>query len=870
MGQSGSVSNPTHPGDQEGLNNIHGFQISSVLSGSPAMNAGLIPYFDIITAADHVRLDQEEMSTEERVFQFQNCITGHVDIPIVLEVYNIKIRAAREVSCTPSRGWGGSSLLGCSILWKRADCLLLQNYIIGFRLAGERTTSMIDAAESFFESTMKEVEQRSSGGNSNISLLLYNAEDNIVSLAEVAVQDGRIGIAIAHGMLHLIPVSRSRGGGNLPVYKAEPMAVKEEAVATTDPPDGSSPLVLDDSCSMSHTQDALSLEQTSTAEATAPVIIDVRDGSASAERESEPAALPTTGDAFLSSFEAPEGSPACPAEGHCSTLGVEASLTDMDAANRFCFVPTEGIVVEPNVYKRIKVCRAALPSPLHFPLYADLTGLKQKHGIPTKKKSNKNTLHSSGNCFLLFLLLDLQFVFADSINKRCFAKLLKTIGVPTLSVALPSAAVTVRRWNTTEGKETPVKPEDPVKETPVKPEDLDEDVVIEPMPDATSAPGAGADAKSDATETEKVVGESEELGFKTETRQLLDIVACSLYSDKEVFIRELVSNASDALEKRHLMEISNPEYERSSDDENVRVYTRSCKKDSKGYLWESDGTGTYKISECEGVDKGTKIVLDVKDTELSFCTPQVVERVLKKYSNFVSYEITLNNGKVNTVEALWMKEKNDISNEEHIDFYKFISGSYDSPMIRLHYSIDAPMTVRALLYHKLQNIEMFDANLDGYVQHKLKELGDKTDAEVKKQLTETQVKALGDFISKRLVGRIGIVKSTTRLRDSPAVLVDHESAQMRKIYRMTGQAAGPPPKYNMQINPQHPLIRKMYTLSQSTENEEVETAGLLAEQVFDNAVISAGLLEDPRSLVSRLNAIMTRMVDKVEEPTADK
>lgn len=732
---------------------------------------------------------------------------------------------------------------------------------------------------------------------------------------------------------------------------------------------------------------------------------------------------------------------------------------------------------------------------------------------------------------------------AKNVERRVCLNTLRSIGVPTLSVALPSAAVTVRRWNTTEGKETPVKPEDPVKETPVKPEDLDEDVVIEPMPDATSAPGAGADAKSDATETEKVVGESEELGFKTETRQLLDIVACSLYSDKEVFIRELVSNASDALEKRHLMEISNPEYERSSDDEapgifiscnqnksrfvirdtgigmtkeeltanlgtiagsgskafvrelqssgqsaaekiigqfgvgfyacfmvakNVRVYTRSCKKDSKGYLWESDGTGTYKISECEGVDKGTKIVLDVKDTELSFCTPQVVERVLKKYSNFVSYEITLNNGKVNTVEALWMKEKNDISNEEHIDFYKFISGSYDSPMIRLHYSIDAPMTVRALLYvpqshtekygggrmesginlysrrvliqskakgvlpewlrfikgavdsesiplnvsrehtqdgsmmrrlstiltkriirwfeeesksdkskyerfiqeygpfikegictdqvhkmdlakllrfettksdidyplvslndyrdrmkpnqshiyylnapskemalqspyyeqykehdlevlvctepiddfvmqhldtyakHKLQNIEMFDANLDGYVQHKLKELGDKTDAEVKKQLTETQVKALGDFISKRLVGRIGIVKSTTRLRDSPAVLVDHESAQMRKIYRMTGQAAGPPPKYNMQINPQHPLIRKMYTLSQSTENEEVETAGLLAEQVFDNAVISAGLLEDPRSLVSRLNAIMTRMVDKVEEPTADK
>lgn len=676
--------------------------------------------------------------------------------------------------------------------------------------------------------------------------------------------------------------------------------------------------------------------------------------------------------------------------------------------------------------------------------------------------------------------------------------------------------------------------------------EMDEDVIVEPVPETVAAKGANeADApKGAAAGSEKTVGESEEMGFKTETRQLLDIVACSLYSDKEVFIRELVSNASDALEKRHLLELSNPEYARESDDEaplialscnqsksrfiirdtgigmtkeelaenlgtiagsgskafvrelqssgqsaaekiigqfgvgfyacfmvakSVKVYSRSAKKVSKGYLWESDGTGTFKITECEGVEKGTKIVLDVKDTELSFCTPQVVERVLKKYSNFVSYEITLNGGKVNTVEALWMKDKNDITNEEHIDFYKFISGSYDSPMFRLHYSIDAPMSVRALLYvpqshtekygggrmesgvslysrrvliqskakgilpdwlrfikgavdsesiplnvsrehtqdggmmrrlstiltkrvirwfeeeskrdrskyerfiqeygpflkegictdqvhkmelakllrfettksdidypyvsldnyrdrmqpnqshiyylnspskemamqspyyeqykehglevlictepiddfvmqhldtyakHKLQNIEMYDANMDGYVQHKKKLEGDKEeDVSVKKQLNEVQVKALADFISKRLVGRVGVVKATSRLRDSPAVLADHESAQMRKIYRMTGQAAGPPPKYNLQFNPQHPLIRKLYTLSQSESSEEVETAGLLAEQVFDNAVIAAGLLEDPRSIVSRLNTIMSRMVEKVPEPSADK
>lgn len=683
-----------------------------------------------------------------------------------------------------------------------------------------------------------------------------------------------------------------------------------------------------------------------------------------------------------------------------------------------------------------------------------------------------------------------------------------------------------------------------------KPADVaEDDVVVESAtPAASSGSSTSTSASNTATDSETVVGAAEEMGFKTETRQLLDIVACSLYSEREVFVRELVSNASDALEKRRHLELTNPdEWSREESDEapgifiscnnsksrfvirdtgigmsreevtanlgtiagsgskafvrelqnsskgsataekiigqfgvgfysvfmvakSVKVYTRSAKKDSKGYMWESEGTGTFKVSECEGVQKGTKIVLDVKDLELSFCSPQVVERVLKKYSNFVSYDITLNGGKVNTVEALWMKGKDEISNEEHIDFYKFISGAYDSPMLRLHYAVDAPMEVRALLYvpqshtekygggrmetaiglycrrvliqskakgllpdwlrflkgtvdceniplnisrehtqdgalmrrlsqiitkrvirwfeeeargdkakyerffrefsqflkegvctdqthkmdiakllryetsktdvdfplvsldeyrdrmlagqthiyflnapskelallspyfeqykehglevlictetiddfvlqhldtyakFKLQNIEMYDAAQDGSVAQK-KKLEGKTDADVavKKQLTEAQVKNLSDFITKRLVGRVGVVKSTERLRDSPAVLADHEQAQMRKLYRMAGQAQqGPPPKYNLHFNPQHDVIRKMYSLSVSSVSEEVETAGMLVEQIFDNAIIAAGLLEDPRSMVQRLNSIMNRMVKDVPEPTSEQ
>lgn len=674
--------------------------------------------------------------------------------------------------------------------------------------------------------------------------------------------------------------------------------------------------------------------------------------------------------------------------------------------------------------------------------------------------------------------------------------------------------------------------------------------------------GSGTDATKGEQEEKQVEGSTEEMGFKTETRQLLDIVACSLYSDKEIFVRELISNSSDALEKRRHLEAVDPEgwgheegdeergvhisvnqnktrfvirdtgvgmtkeelmnnlgtiagsgskafvrqlqqaqsegkaVSTSSADKiigqfgvgfyssfmvanHVKVYSRSAKKGSKGYLWESDGHGTYKITECDGVAKGTKIVLEIKDTELSFCTPQVIERIIKKYSNFVEFSVTLNGGKVNTVEALWMKSKDEVSNEEHIDFYKFISGAYDAPLSRLHYAVDAPLSIRALLYipqthsekygggrmetgvslycrrvliqskakdllpewlrfvkgavdcesvplnisrehtqdggtmrklnsvltkrvlrwieeearrdrakferfikefgnflkegvctdqvhkmeiakllrfestgadtsfplisldeyrdrmkpnqshiyylvapskdmalaspyyeqykdhklevlvltepidefvmnhletyakYKLQSIETYDASHDGWVVHdkKMKDAekaenpnkkseDGNDDVKLVRELSEDQIRQFSDFITKRLLGKVGVVKATTRLRDSPAVVTDHESAQLRRLYKVTGQAQGPPPKYNFQFNPQHDLIRKTFALSTSSDLEQNETAGLIVEQLFDNAIIAAGLLDDPRSIVGRLNTILTRMTKDISDPAS--
>jgi TNF receptor-associated protein 1 len=284
-------------------------------------------------------------------------------------------------------------------------------------------------------------------------------------------------------------------------------------------------------------------------------------------------------------------------------------------------------------------------------------------------------------------------------------------------------------------------------------------------------------------ETEKQSGEASKLEFQAETRKLLDIVARSLYTDKEVFVREIISNASDALEKvrhREMMKepVAEPETQlevKISVDEakstfiiqdsgigmtkeelqkhlgrigysgtgeflklmeggannnmigqfgvgfysvfmvahTVRVYTRSAADpNAKGYIWTSDGTGSYTIAEADGVARGTKIVLELREGNHEFSKKQSVENIVKKYSNFVGFPISLNGKRINNIKALWTMNKDRITPEEHKEFYQFISHSYDSPLYTVMYSTDSPINIRSLFYVPEQHMERYGVRLE--------------------------------------------------------------------------------------------------------------------------------------------------------------
>ena len=267
--------------------------------------------------------------------------------------------------------------------------------------------------------------------------------------------------------------------------------------------------------------------------------------------------------------------------------------------------------------------------------------------------------------------------------------------------------------------------------------------------------------------------------FQAEVKQLLDIVIHSVYTDKEIFIRELISNASDALEKLRHIQYGNDEifddnlpleinvhtddnagtltiqdfgvgltreelnenlgtiahsgtksflqaiedgqkptesligqfglgfYSAFMVADDVKVYTHSWKPDAEHLVWASDGSGSYTIEDTEGQRRGCKIVLKLKEEAKEFGQEERVKNVLKRYSSFVRFPINVNGEKLNTVQAIWLKNKSEISEEEYTEFYKYIANAVDEPIYRLHFNADAPISINALLYVSGQNTERF-------------------------------------------------------------------------------------------------------------------------------------------------------------------
>jgi molecular chaperone HtpG len=288
--------------------------------------------------------------------------------------------------------------------------------------------------------------------------------------------------------------------------------------------------------------------------------------------------------------------------------------------------------------------------------------------------------------------------------------------------------------------------------------------------------------------TATATAEKETLGFQTEAKQLLQLMIHSLYSNKEIFLRELVSNASDAADKLRFEAVKNGDlYEGDSElairvsfDKDAKTVTISDngigmsredvishlgtiaksgtaqflsglsgddKKDSQligqfgvgfyssfivadrvevltrkagapiaeGVHWECEGDAEFTVEAIEKADRGTTIILHLKEDAEDFADGFRLRSVIKKYSDHISLPVIMQKevhgepeeGKepeapedetINTATALWTRSRSDVKDEEYQEFYKHVSNDYQDALTWSHNRVEGKLDYTSLLF----------------------------------------------------------------------------------------------------------------------------------------------------------------------------
>ncbi|NRA85496.1 MAG: molecular chaperone HtpG [Gammaproteobacteria bacterium] len=281
-------------------------------------------------------------------------------------------------------------------------------------------------------------------------------------------------------------------------------------------------------------------------------------------------------------------------------------------------------------------------------------------------------------------------------------------------------------------------------------------------------------------------------GFQTEVTQLLKLMIHSLYSNKEIFLRELVSNAADAADKLRFKALADNDLYENDGELRVRVsfdqdaktltitdngigmsredviehlgtiaksgtaefftnLTGDQAKDSqligqfgvgfyssfivadkvtvntraagaaadKAVRWESAGEGSYDLTDIVKEERGTEIILHLKDSEDEFLNEYRLKQLISKYSDHISIsvemfkeeiaEVEVEEGEntpaipdhweaVNKATALWTLSKSEIKDEEYNEFYKHVAHDFEDPLTWSHNKVEGKLEYTSLLY----------------------------------------------------------------------------------------------------------------------------------------------------------------------------
>ena len=263
----------------------------------------------------------------------------------------------------------------------------------------------------------------------------------------------------------------------------------------------------------------------------------------------------------------------------------------------------------------------------------------------------------------------------------------------------------------------------------------------------------------------------EEKIFKAETKELLNLMINSIYTNKEIFLRELISNANDAIDKLKFKSLTDTDILKDDDkfkininvdkenrtltisdngigmtyeevDDNIGTIAKSGSKlfkeqleeakkgdidiigqfgvgfysgfivadkiiletkspySENGVKWISSGDGNYEIEEISKQDRGTKIILHLKDGDEynEFLEDWKIKELVKKYSNYIRYEIYFGDEVINSTKPIWKKDKKELKDEDYNEFYKATFHDWNDPLLHINLKVQGNIEYNALLF----------------------------------------------------------------------------------------------------------------------------------------------------------------------------
>ena len=250
------------------------------------------------------------------------------------------------------------------------------------------------------------------------------------------------------------------------------------------------------------------------------------------------------------------------------------------------------------------------------------------------------------------------------------------------------------------------------------------------------------------------------------TENIFPIIKKSLYTDHEIFLRELISNAVDAISKLKMAslagemqgDVAEPtvklavdkskktlsvsdngigmtvdeikkyinqvafssaedfikKYEKDSNElighfglgfysafmvaERVEIDTLSYKEGATAVHWSCDGSPEFELTESDRTTVGTTITLTLLDDEVEYAEPQRVRQLVKTYCDFMPVKIILDNEQINKQDALWKKSPRDLTDEDYLEFYRYLYPFQEDPLLWVHLNTDYPFLLNGILY----------------------------------------------------------------------------------------------------------------------------------------------------------------------------